>query len=119
MITGNTIQVYLDGEAIAASRSCKLHHQCGTVETASATSATASEYIPGRTDWTITATWLVVSAAAMKSQLLRVRQIYNIRFGEGSTYLSGRAICTDAEVTASWGSLVQGSFKFKGTGPLT
>lgn len=119
MITGNTIQVYLDGTAIAASRSCKIHHQCDTVETASASSNTDREYIPGRTDWTITTTWLVVSAAAMKSQMLRVRQFYNIRYGDDSTYLSGRAICTEAEVTASWGSLVQGSFKFKGTGPLT
>ena len=113
----------MDGTAIAASKSCELNHSASTEEVASATSSTAREYIAGRTDWQLTASWLVGTNAALKTNVLRVGSTFNLRIGEaGGTateVLTGSAILTECRVDAAWGSLIKGSFKFKGTGPLT
>lgn len=119
MINGQKILLYLNGNALAASKSAELSYSCDTIESASPSSGTSRDYVAGRTDWSITASWLVPSSADMKTQILRVGQTYTIRHGDSGNYLTGSAICVECRVDAAWGSLVKGSFKFKGTGPLT
>jgi hypothetical protein len=62
-----------------------------------------------------------VPATVLKNSLQRVGTEVTLRMqidGNGIDTLSGSAICTHAKITATKGSLMQGSFTFEGTGPL-
>lgn len=51
----------------------------------------------------------------------RVGQVYTIQVlldGYGSDYLTGQAICKNAKIAGTMGTILNGSFSFEGTGPL-
>ena len=57
----------------------------------------------------------------IKTMLQKVGQTFTLQLmldGYGSDTLHGTAICKSARVTATRGNLIQGSFRFEGTGPL-
>lgn len=125
MLKGNVVLVRQDGVTIAAMKSSGLEHTAEVIEKSSATSGTAREFLPGRTTWAVTASWLVSTQQAMQRNIFRVGKTYTLRFGDlsGSAVSNifavyGEAICTECKVTAAVGNLVQGSFRFHGTGPL-
>lgn len=111
---------------IAATKSHDITVNCDEIETASPTQGEFREFIKGRKDWEFSTSWLLVSQG-FKTQLLRVGYTYSVTIGrrDGHTQtqtadvVSGSAICTQCRITATYGSLVKGSFKFKGTGQLT
>ena len=71
-----------------------------------------------REEWEISLGHLVSSSAPFEG-LLKVRGTYGISVVIGTTRKTGTAICTQAELSGSVGSLATGSVKFKGSGPLT
>jgi hypothetical protein len=63
-----------------------------------------------------------VPATVVKNMLQRVGQTYTLRMqvdGNGMDTLIGTAICKSAKITATKGNLLQGSFAWEGSGPLT
>jgi hypothetical protein len=119
---GKDVQIYAGSSGtsplIAMAKTCTISKKCGLIEKASATNATSKEYIADREEWEISLGHLVSSSAPFEG-LLKVRGTYGISVVIGSTRKTGTAICTQAEITGSVGSLATGSVKFKGTGPLT
>ena len=118
---GKDVQIYAGSSGtsplIAMAKTCTIS-KCGLIEKASATNATSKEFIADREEWEISLGHLVSSSAPFEG-LLKVRGTYGISVVIGTTRKTGTAICTQAEITGSVGSLATGSIKFKGTGPLT
>ena len=118
---GKDVQIYAGSSGtsplIAMAKTCTISKKCGLIEKASATNATSKEFIADREEWEISLGHLVSSSAPFEG-LLKVRGTYGISVVIGSTRKTGTAICTQAEITGSVGSLATGSVKFKGTGPL-
>ena len=119
---GKDVQIYAGSSGtsplIAMAKTCTISKKCGIIEKASATNATSKEFIADREEWEISLGHLVSSSAPFEG-LLKVRGTYGISVVIGTTRKTGTAICTQAEITGSVGSLATGSIKFKGTGPLT
>ena len=119
---GKDVQIYAGSSGtsplIAMAKTCTISKKCGLIEKASATNATSKEFIADREEWEISLGHLVSSSAPFEG-LLKVRGTYGISVVIGTTRKTGTAICTQAEITGSVGSLATGSVKFKGTGPLT
>ena len=119
---GKNVQIYAGSSGtsplIAMAKTCTISKKCGLIEKASATNATSKEFIADREEWEISLGHLVSSSAPFEG-LLKVRGTYGISVVIGSTRKTGTAICTQAEITGSVGSLATGSVKFKGSGPLT
>ena len=119
---GKDVQIYAGSSGtsplIAMAKTCTISKKCGLIEKASATNATSKEYTADREEWEISLGHLVSSSAPFEG-LLKVRGTYGISVVIGTTRKTGTAICTQAEITGSVGSLATGSIKFKGTGPLT
>lgn len=106
-----------DGTAIAACKSCDIDISCDTIETASRTSSEFREFIKGRTTWSVTMSYLVTSLK--QANLLGQTLTLLISNSDDPTdKLTGKAICTKCKITATTGSLVQGSFAFQGSGDL-
>ncbi len=119
---GKDVQIYAGSSGtsplIAMAKTCTISKKCGLIEKASATNATSKEYIADREEWEVSLGHLVSSSAPFEG-LLKVRGTYGISVVIGTMRKTGTAICTQAEITGSVGSLATGSIKFKGTGPLT
>ena len=119
---GKDVQIYAGSSGtsplIAMAKTCTISKKCGLIEKASVTNATSKEFIADREEWEISLGHLVSSSAPFEG-LLKVRGTYGISVVIGTTRKTGTAICTQAEITGSVGSLATGSIKFKGTGPLT
>lgn len=119
---GKDVQIYAGSSGtsplIAMAKTCTISKKCGIIEKASATNATSKEFIADREEWEISLGHLVSSSAPFEG-LLKVRGTYGISVVIGTTRKTGTAICTQAEITGSVGSLATGSIKFKGSGPLT
>lgn len=117
-MNGNNILVYLDGTAVAGLRSNELQVEADTIETASPSTGSWRTYITGRKNWSVSCGWLVAVHSDL-SKVLNVGTEYTLRFGyrDGSG-VSGTAILTTCDITATRGNIVQGSFQFQGSGPL-
>lgn len=120
-ILGKNIFILLSsGTAIAAGiKTCRLSAGCNTIDVASTTSAQAREFIAGRTEWSMSCSWLLVAESDVRTNILKVGQTYTLRFGTADSYVSGAVICTRCDVDANIQNLANGSFEFKGTGELS
>ena len=87
------------------------------MEVASATQGQWREYINGRKTWAMSATWLLLSSAAMASTL-QVGQVFSAelvdRRIEGRT-VYGNAHLEGLQNSSNQGNLVTGEFQLKGT----
>lgn len=118
IIHGRNVKIYnASGTAlIAGAKSCTIHKQGDTYETASATDGKAKTFMPGRTSWTVSLNHLITTN---DGGLPLVGTQYVIKYMVGSTQVySGTVICTDADITSTLGNLSQGSIKMQGSGPL-
>lgn len=122
VVLGKNLRIYAGSSGtsplIAMAKTCTISKKCGIIEKASATNATSKEFVADREEWEISLGHLVSSSAPFDG-LLKVRGTYGISVVVGTTRKTGTAICTQAELSGSVGSLATGSVKFKGTGPLT
>ena len=120
MVTGRTIVIYQESTQIAAIRSNSIGNECDMLEKASPSSGTWREYEPGRQGWTIQIGTLMPLVSNIKD-VLKVRQSYTIavKTQDGTSLLTGTAICKSARIDSNIENLCTGSFVFQGSGPLT
>ena len=119
---GNNILIYKDGSVIAATKSNEMQTSCDTIEISSSSQGVWRQYLIGRKDWSVTTNFLV-PAASNVWDLLRAGESCTVAFyaRNGATLtkiLEGSAFITNVKITATRGNLAQGSFSFKGNGPL-
>ena len=121
-MTGKDIFIYYNGAFFAAFnvRGDEVASQCEAVEISGPTTGQWRQYIAGRKGWQIATNYLVTSSAQI-SDLLKVGNIYTvtIRDRAAGTTLTGSALCTECRITATVGTMANGSFQFVGTGALT
>lgn len=107
---------------IALAKSCTISKKCEVREKASSTSATAREFVAGRTEWEITITHLVSNGAPFDG-LLKVGGSYPLSVvvgtGQSAVRKTGTGICVQAVITGVTGNVATGEVKFQGTGDLT
>ena len=102
-----------------AIKSDDIQTQVNAIEKASATQQDWEEVIPGRKRWSLTVNYLVLLSGKLRD-VLEVGKMFDItirRRGENVT-LTGQALLTDCKQTHTVNSLCQGSFTFRGNGPL-
>lgn len=122
---GNNIIVYAQignsWAAVASVKSNELDGECDMLETATSETQDYKTYKPGRKAWSLNVSWLV-SAVADIRKVLELGTRVKIRVGgrtwSASTGVEGYAYVRQCRVTATIGSLAQGSFSFQGDGPL-
>jgi predicted secreted protein len=116
-LNGNLLILKMNGEPVAAVKGNDIETASGLVEVASATQGQWREYICGRKTWAMSATWLLLSSAAMASTL-QVGQVFNAelvdrRIQNRTVY--GNAHLEVCKIQATKGNLVTGVFQLKGT----
>lgn len=116
---GNNILVYLNGTAIAGTKSNEIQTECDMIEVTNQNSAQWRQYLAGRKNWSVSTGFLVLAAADTK-KLLNVGMTYTLRFRDraGTSILQGQAIMKQCKISAARGSLATGSFTFQGSGEL-
>ena len=119
-INGNNILIYINGAAVAGTKSNEVQSNRELIEIASPTSGEWREFITGRKDWGFTISWLVSSHSDIQ-QLLLSAGVVTVRIvGRGQSLgLTGKAIVQTCRMTFTRGNLAQGSLQLKGSGPLT
>lgn len=123
MQKGNDLIISVDGAALAASKSCGVDMNVDTKEIALAGAGISKSYIAGRVSWSITTNHLVGDTDKVEDMLKRVGKVFELSVNMRSSpdaekNMRGMAICAQCKITATRGSLIQGSFIWKGTGSL-
>lgn len=119
-INGNNILIYINGAAVAGTKSNEVQSNRELIEIASPTSGEWREFITGRKDWGFTVSWLVSSHSDIQQLLLNAGVVTVRIVGRGQSLgLTGRAIVQSCKMTFTRGNLAQGSLQLKGNGPLT
>ena len=121
-VLGNNIIVFMNGTAIAGTKSDEIQVDCETIEIASATDQAWTHSISGRKSWSLTVGWLVLANQDVRKLLLAGSTVTIKIKGRGesdSNGVTGAAILKTVKITATRGNLAQGSFAFVGNGPLT
>ena len=119
-INGNNILIYIDGAAVAGTKSNEVQSNRELIEIASPTSGEWREFIAGRKDWGFTISWLVSSHQDIEQLLLNAGVVTVRIVGRGQSLgLTGKAIVQTCRMTFTRGNLAQGSLQLKGSGPLT
>ena len=121
-VLGNNIIVFMNGTAIAGTKSDEIQVESDTIEVASATNQDWVHRIAGRKSWSLNVGWLVLANQDVRKVLL-ADSVVTIKIkGRGasdSSGVTGSAILKTVKVTAVRGNLATGSFAFVGNGPLT
>ena len=124
MVNGNNILIYAttagQTEVVAACRSLSLQVGTELFEIASPDSGDWEAYLAGRKNWSINVGWLVSQYADIDKVLLAAQTVTIRVLGrDQSLGLTGSAIVQIARVDSNVGVLANGSFAFKGSGPLS
>lgn len=129
-MTGNDVLVYIffpDEQQeglwlpIGCTKSHDIQRDCDTDEVSSPSSGKDKEYIDGKTGWGITVNYLVLADTQVRD-ILMVSQKFKLSFcprNDRPKGVSGFAWLKVCKITATRGNLIQGTFQFQGTGPLT
>lgn len=120
-MNGKYITIEYDGSTIAGVTADRLNVSGDVIEKASATSSKWREFLAGRKEWGIDSDYLVTAPSTIGTNVMMVGNTYNIWiWGQNHVpLLHGTVICTECTEDFRQGSLVKGSFKFKGTGSLS
>ena len=123
-LNGNNIFISLDGTntPFAGTKSNEIQTESGIIEVSSPDTGEWEDCLAGRKKWSFTVNFLVGNPDDI-ANLLMAGNTYNIGLysrSENSPILrlSGKAICQSSKITATKGNLTQGSFSFRGKGPL-
>jgi len=123
VVKGNNIFVFWnDGgsqQLVGGTRSNEINCQGSSIEIASATQQDWEEIIAGRRSWGFTVSFLLLSENSM-ADLLKVNNFYTIQIKgtNAGVILEGKAMLESARYTVTENTLANGSFSFKGSGPL-
>ena len=122
-MTGKDIIVIISSGQAAmfatAIKSDDIQTRVDAIEKASSTQQEWREYIAGRKEWTFTVNFLVKLPIKLRN-VLEVGKKFDItlRHISENVTLTGQALLTDCKQTHTVNSLCQGSFTFRGNGPL-
>lgn len=122
-MTGKDLIVILsqNGTALASTaiRSQEIQTSAETIEKASATQQDWKEYVAGRKAWSLSVSYLVLTASKV-ADLLMVGQTFDVTIKDvdNTSSVSGVAILSSVKQTAAIGNLANGSFTLVGSGPL-
>lgn len=122
MIHGRNLIIKVNGTAIAGARSCDINISGEEIEIASATQSKWREFLAGREEWSVTCSHLLpASGTPLKSSAAMVNTTVTIRMESGISgdVLTGQAIVKSWRTTGTLGNLAQGTFSFRGSGPLS
>lgn len=116
---GNNIIVLRNGTAIAGVKSDEIQSGSDTIEVASAAYQQWKEFIAGRKEWSLNTNYLLLAASSL-GDLIQSGNVYELAVTDrqGNVAVSGHAILTVCKQTHTRGNLCQGTFQFRGTGPL-
>lgn len=104
---------------IAATRTDEIQVDGEVVEISDPNQGEWKRFISGRKEWSVTVGWLVTTNTDVQ-RLLAVNTAYTLTFRNDTTvYLTGSAIMKSCKINATHGSLMTGSFTFKGNGALS
>lgn len=129
-VLGNNVIVYMNGTAIAGTKSDELQVDCETISVASATDQDWEHVIAGRKKWSLSVGWLVLANDDVRKVLLAGSSVTVKIKGRGaadssgvtgaadSSGVTGAAILKTCKISAVRGNLATGSFAFVGNGPL-
>jgi predicted secreted protein len=118
-MNGNNILIYMNGSAIAGTKSNDVQTECDTIEISSPSIGDWRTFMAGRKSWSVQTSFLVTATSSVR-QLLNVGTSYTlvIRDRSGSNSVSGTAILTSCRISAIRGNLATGQFAFTGSGAL-
>ena len=126
VLHGDSLIITLNGSVIAGAKSCRISVKASTNRVSSPTDGQWEHSIVGIKSWAVTTDHLVMYSGTnntpIKSSINRVGQTYTLAFmcsELSSDTMSGTAHCLTSVIEATKGALAQGSFEFKGTGPLS
>jgi predicted secreted protein len=131
ILQGKNLIVISGGSVIASAKSCTVNIDCETIKVSSPTDGQWEHVIAGMKSWSVSTTHFVsvehATDMVLMGYLLRVGSESNLRIqlttSEGNITmvqaLEGTAVCKSCQITATKGNLMQGSFKFQGTGALS
>lgn len=122
MIHGRNLIIKVNGTAIAGARSCDINISGEEIEIASATQSKWREFIAGREEWSVTCSHLLpASGTPLRSSKEMVNTTVTITMESGLSgdVLTGQAIVKSWRTTGTLGNLAQGTFSFRGSGPLS
>lgn len=124
IIEGGKIIIKVNGTAIAAAKSCEINVNCDEVERTSASQQSWREFLAGRKEWTVTCTHLVTSysgapGSGVKKSIEMIGTAVTLTIELSvSDSMTGSALVKTWRASAVKHSLAQGSFSFRGNGPL-
>ena len=122
VVLGRNIYIYAGTSGttpiIAGARSCTISSKCDLIEKASATNQTSKEFVPGRTEWEISISHLVMSSNEYQG-MLKIGTQFSISVVINGVRKTGTAICNQADIGGAVGNIATGSIHLKGSGPLT
>ena len=121
MIHGRNLIIKVNGTAIAGARSCDINISGEEIEVASATQSKWRVFLTGREEWSVTCNHLLpASGTPLRSSKNMVNTTVTIRMESGryGDVLTGQAIVKSWRTTGTLGNLAQGTFSFRGSGPL-
>lgn len=119
MKKGNNILIYEGATAIAGTRDFTLNETMDVQEKSSPSSSQARTYDKGLTGWDVTVTRLIT---AMKGTVLHEGSTYSMAIrvrDDAGDYVTGTALCVQAQVDAAVDSLARGTWRFIGIDALT
>lgn len=118
-VNGNNILIYLNGSVVAGTRSDDIQTDCNLIETASPTTGKWATFIPGRNSWVLNIAWLVTEITYINNLLLTGTTVTVRVLGRGSSLgLTGSAIVKTCKMSATRGSLANGTLVLQGSGVL-
>lgn len=121
VILGRKLIITIDGVAIAGAKSCDIDIQSGDIEVASATQQDWREFIAGRKDWSVTCGHLIPATGTplrSNASMVGAKVTLTMQTDQADDTLTGQAIVRQWRVAGAEGSLANGSFSFRGSGPL-
>lgn len=125
MLKGNSIIISRNVNdswvPFAASKSCTIETGAQTIEISSATRGAWRDFIVGRKEWSVSLSFLILDGDHAKSSLLAVGTRYFMTIivdRQQGNRIEGYALLKGCKITATRGSLVQGSFSFVGCGEV-
>lgn len=122
VIHGRKLIIKVNGTAIAGARSCDINISGEEIEVANTTKDKWRVFITGREEWSVTCNHLLpASGTPLRSSAAMVNTTVTIRMesGRSGDVLAGQAIVKSWRTTGTLGNLAQGTFSFRGSGPLS
>lgn len=121
-VIGQNLFIKVNGYMMAGARVSDFQSSCETISKSTPLTSNYKEFVVGRRTWKMTVNYLLLAEANVRTVLNLGTVFELVLVGRNSTDsqgVSGRGIMTECKITSTLGNIVQGTFVFTGTGPLS